>query len=69
MNPDRDGIIYVISSWCAKLELQQSDVLDLVYRVLVEAGISPTYSGIPRLKEEIAKIYSETLGYKYDISS
>ena len=61
----KEGIIDSIVDWCAKKELPQDDVLNLVYRVLVWSDMSPTPDGVPDLKKYIAKEYANILGYEY----
>lgn len=62
----KDGLIYVVSHWCAQQEIPQSEVIDVVYRVLVEAKLSEGPYSIPELKQKISKIYADTLGYEHE---
>lgn len=59
----KDGITYVISQWCARKEIPQTDVVDLIYKVWLEAKMPTGMDDIPELKKDIAEIYADTLGY------
>lgn len=68
----RYDILYDIARWSAKRELPQQEVVELVHRVLDDAGQSSydfdndmeVEKEMESIRKSVADVYAKTLGYE-----